>query len=63
MNASRVRRPTEDDAIGRTKAPTLWPPMWLYARQDQARRAGDMYLAHVLGHAAIRSLAGGKVGA
>lgn len=58
-----VHRPTENAAIGRVKPPTLWPPMWLYARQDQAHRAGDMYLAHVLGHAATRSLAGGKVGA
>lgn len=62
MSASTIYRPTENAAIGRIKPPQLWPPMWLYARQDEARKAGDLFLAHVLGHLADRSLAGGKVG-
>lgn len=58
-----VSRPTENAAIGRIKPPQLWPPMWLYARQDEAKRAGDLFLAHLLGCRAERSLANGQVGA
>lgn len=62
MSASTIPRPTENAAIGNWRPPRLHPPMWLYDRQRTAQRAGDMYLATMLGHAATRSLAGGKVG-